>query len=272
MKKSTIIFTVLFFGIIANSMSQGINIEAEILKDSEGTTFVKNFDINLKSLEEKQHTILLSNNNYAWFSFQNEANQLQFTLFDTFGKKRFEKISDSKGGIHFILKIDKTEKFILIIKNKSKKEINSTLHLTLVDEDYTLSDLQAIHLKSKDNNNSTKETNNKNNSDDVFFIVEDMPKFNGKDSKSFKDYIKKELKYPRIALKNGIEGKVIVQFIVDKNGYVKNAKIVREAHPSLNQEALRVIYSSPKWEPGKQRGQNVPVMFTFPITFHLDKK
>ena|SRR4030042_3736578 len=103
----------------------------------------------------------------------------------------------------------------------------------------------------------------------AFIIVEDMPKFQGGDQNTFRAWIQTNLKYPEIAAENGISGRVFVNFVVNKNGEVVDAKVVRGVDPSLDQEALRVVRSSPKWEPGKQRGKPVKVQFTFPIVFVL---
>jgi protein TonB len=103
----------------------------------------------------------------------------------------------------------------------------------------------------------------------AFIIVEDMPKFQGGDQNTFRSWTQSNLKYPEIAAENGISGRVFVNFVVNKNGEVVDAKVVRGVDPSLDQEALRVVRSSPRWEPGKQRGKPVKVQFTFPIVFVL---
>ncbi|GET32511.1 protein TonB [Prolixibacter bellariivorans] len=102
----------------------------------------------------------------------------------------------------------------------------------------------------------------------VFFIVEDMPEFPGGDL-ALRKYIANSIKYPVIAQENGIQGKVYVNFVVNTDGSVTNAKIARGVDPSLDKEALRVINSLPKWKPGKQRGKPVRVSFTVPINFVL---
>jgi protein TonB len=105
--------------------------------------------------------------------------------------------------------------------------------------------------------------------EEVFFIVEQMPEFPGGE-KALREYIAKHVKYPTLAQENGIQGKVYVTFIVDKNGNVTNATIARGVDTALDKEALRVINSLPKWTPGKQRGQPVNVSYTVPISFLLD--
>lgn len=106
--------------------------------------------------------------------------------------------------------------------------------------------------------------------DQIFFIVEDMPTFNGGDpATEFRKYIGSNLEYPDIAAENGISGRVIAQFAVDKRGRVVDAVVVRSVDPALDKEAIRVIMSSPLWTAGKQRGKPVKVLFTFPINFVL---
>lgn len=108
-------------------------------------------------------------------------------------------------------------------------------------------------------------------SGDVYFIVENMPLFNGGDpAVEFRKFIAQNLMYPSEAIKNGISGRVIVQFTVYPDGSVHNAIVVRGVDPYLNAEAIRVITSSPLWTPGRQRGKPVAVLFTFPINFVLD--
>lgn len=106
--------------------------------------------------------------------------------------------------------------------------------------------------------------------EEVFYIVEDMPTFNGGEpATEFRKYIFANLQYPEIAAENGVSGRVIIQFAVNKVGKVVDAKIVRSVDSALDKEAVRVVMASPKWTPGKQRGKAVKVLFTFPINFVL---
>lgn len=105
--------------------------------------------------------------------------------------------------------------------------------------------------------------------EEVFFIVEDMPSFQGKGMEGFREWISRNLRYPEIAAENGISGKVFVQFAVNSKGQVVDAIVVRGVDPALDKEAIRVVMSSPQWDPGKQRGKPVKVQFTFPINFVL---
>ncbi len=105
--------------------------------------------------------------------------------------------------------------------------------------------------------------------DVIFYVVESMPEFPGGTQAMYK-YIGENLKYPVIAQENGIQGKVICQFTINKDGSLVDIEVVRSAgDASLDKEAMRVIKSMPKWKPGKQRNQPVRVKFTLPVTFKL---
>ena len=102
-----------------------------------------------------------------------------------------------------------------------------------------------------------------------FAIVEDKPMFQGKDANEFTKWVYNNIEYPEIAKENGIQGRVTVQFTIDKDGSVKDVKVLRGVDSSLDKEAVRVIQKSPKWSPGKQRNKPVKVKYTFPIIFQL---
>ncbi|MBQ8832344.1 MAG: energy transducer TonB [Paludibacteraceae bacterium] len=103
----------------------------------------------------------------------------------------------------------------------------------------------------------------------VFMVVETMPEFPGGQQALFK-YLGENVKYPVIAQENGIQGRVICQFVVNKDGSIVDVVVVRSSgEPSLDKEALRVINSMPKWKPGKQRGKPVRVKYTVPVNFRL---
>ena len=103
----------------------------------------------------------------------------------------------------------------------------------------------------------------------VFVVVESMPEFPGGTQALFK-YLSENVKYPVIAQENGIQGRVICQFVVNKDGSIVDVEVVRSGgDPSLDKEAVRVIKSMPKWKPGKQRGKAVRVKYTVPVNFKL---
>ncbi|HOJ66352.1 MAG TPA: energy transducer TonB [Paludibacteraceae bacterium] len=102
----------------------------------------------------------------------------------------------------------------------------------------------------------------------IFQVVETMPQFPGGEQALFK-FLNENIKYPVIAQENGIQGRVICQFVVNTDGSIVDIQVVRGVDPSLDKEAVRVIQSMPKWIPGKQRGKPVRVRFTLPINFKL---
>jgi TonB family protein len=88
--------------------------------------------------------------------------------------------------------------------------------------------------------------------------------------KVFYDYVQKELKYPEQAKNQGIQGRVYVQFVVDKDGSITDVKTIRGIGGGCDEEAVRLITNSPKWVPGKQQGETIEVTMTLPVTFRLD--
>lgn len=100
----------------------------------------------------------------------------------------------------------------------------------------------------------------------IFEVVEQQPQFPGG---SVNGWLADHIKYPVVAAENGIQGRVVVQFVVERDGSVSQVKVVRGVDPSLDKEAQRVISSMPKWIPGKQNGQAVRSRFTVPVTFRL---
>ena len=105
----------------------------------------------------------------------------------------------------------------------------------------------------------------------IYFIgtVEEKPTFNGGDANEFSKWVNSRLVYPEIAKENGIEGRVTLQFTISKEGRLENVKVLSAPDPSLADEAVRVVSSSPKWKPGKQRDRAVKVSYTFPVIYKL---
>lgn len=102
------------------------------------------------------------------------------------------------------------------------------------------------------------------------YFVEIMPTFNGGDPRQeFSRYIASKMHYPAEAARNGIQGRVLVKFVVNSKGELENPEIFHSVHPDLDNEALRVIKTSPPWEPGIQSGVRVSVTYIFPINFVL---
>lgn len=105
--------------------------------------------------------------------------------------------------------------------------------------------------------------------EEPFVLVEEMPQFPGGD-KALLGFIAKNIKYPPTAMKKGIQGKVILKFVVSKTGSVENIKVLKSVDPECSKEAIRVIQLMPKWKPGKQNGVEVPVYFVLPVMFRLE--
>lgn len=102
-----------------------------------------------------------------------------------------------------------------------------------------------------------------------FMVVEDMPEFPG-GTAALLEYLRKNIKYPSICRENGIQGRVLIQFIVNKDGSIVDPEVVKPVNPYLDKEALRVISTMPSWKPGSQRGKPVRVKFTVPVNFKLN--
>ena len=195
-------------------------------------------------------------------------NYMQLILNEIFGIQYFTM------GSYFNNSIIKNR---MIMMTKNKSSILSNLKLLVIPPIMLALILVFSCTKKEESNtlekpvNPTEQIKTIETFDDVeiFFIVEEMPDFKGKGSDGFREYIAKNLNYPEVAAKNGISGKVFISFIVEPNGSVTNVKVARGVDPALDAEALKVVKSSPKWTPGKQKGKKVRVSFTFPISFVL---
>ena len=105
--------------------------------------------------------------------------------------------------------------------------------------------------------------------DPVYMVVEESPEFPG-GYDGYMEYLRKNVKYPAICRENGIQGRVLVSFVVNKDGSIVETEVVKGVHPSLDKEALRVISEMPKWKPGTQRGKPVRVKYSCPVNFRLN--
>ena len=103
----------------------------------------------------------------------------------------------------------------------------------------------------------------------IFEVVEQMPEFPNGGMAGLMQYLSKNIKYPTIAQENGTQGRVTVQFVVNRDGSIVDAKVLRGVDPYLDKEAIRVISSMPKWKPGMQRGKAVRVKYTVPVIVPL---
>ena len=105
--------------------------------------------------------------------------------------------------------------------------------------------------------------------DQPFLIAETMPSFQGGDLNTFRAWVQQNVKFPQIALENGIQGRVVLSFVIEKDGRLTNIQVLQTPDRSLSDEAIRVLSKSPKWSPGKQRNQVVRVKYTLPVDFRV---
>ena len=105
--------------------------------------------------------------------------------------------------------------------------------------------------------------------DQPFVKVEQMPSFQGGDLMTFRNWVMQKVKYPQIAQENNITGRVLLMFVIERDGSLTNIQVLQTPDSSLSDEAIRVLKSSPKWTPGKQRNQAVRVKYTLPIDFRI---
>lgn len=146
--------------------------------------------------------------------------------------------------------------------------------LDIVDDDDPEADAVVVNSEYLDEpyvikyNPVVVETENEPVEDVIFVSVEKMPEFPGGNAALFQ-YLNKNIKYPVVPQEQGIQGKVIIQFVVDKDGTITDPVVVRSVDPYLDKEALRVIKAMPKWNPGMQSRQAVRVKYTVPVSFRL---
>ena len=148
---------------------------------------------------------------------------------------------------------------------QAKKDATAKNVVVKAKKDATV---KNVVVKAKKTEDVVTGANDNEKPEPLFDVVEQMPKFPGGDE-GLMSFLKDNVKYPKEAEKAGKQGRVVVQFVVNKDGSVKNAKVVRSVDENLDAEALRVINAMPKWQPGKQRGQDVNVKYTLPVSFRL---
>ena len=105
--------------------------------------------------------------------------------------------------------------------------------------------------------------------EEIFIVVEEKASFMGGDEGTFRNWVQQNVKFPQIALENGIQGRVVLSFVIEKDGRLTNIQVLQTPDRSLSEEAIRVLNKSPKWSPGKQRNQVVRVKYTLPVDFRV---
>ena len=147
--------------------------------------------------------------------------------------------------------------------------------IEIVDDNVTV-DIDFQSLEDNDipvdiKDYMTKEVIEEEVEEETFFVfnVEEKPTFNGGDANEFSKWVNSQLQYPEIAQEMNIQGKVTLQFTIEKDGSLQNVKVLSTPDESLSKEAVRIVSSSPKWKPGRQRDRAVKVTYTFPVVFKL---
>jgi periplasmic protein TonB len=170
--------------------------------------------------------------------------------------------------------IERTEQEEEKVEEPQKPEVTEVIEeIQIVDDDVETAD---IAINSEDDQTQAQEViqapveieEEDPEENVVFVVVEKMPSFPGGQQALMK-YLNENIRYPVIAQENGVQGRVIVQFTVRKDGNIDDVKVVRSADPSLDKEAIRLVKSMPAWEPGQQRGKAVHCKYTVPIVFKL---
>lgn len=250
----------------AKPVEASTNIRLKSLLNASKGTYLKDFATKIDPVSTARYSIVLTKNSIYELLFNQDNNQLEVTLYsnEDLISPTIEQIEPEITSRQYT--ISKTGVYHLFVNNKSSVTSESVVLLSFLGKLYrTEPEEEVITPTSQEENKDL----NQSNSEEIYFIVDDMPTFNGKGSDEFRKYIQDNLKYPQEAIDVKAEGRVFVQFTVGRSGYVKDAKIVRGLHPALDQEVLRVVYGSPKWEPGKKDREPADVILTFPVIFKL---
>jgi TonB family protein len=173
------------------------------------------------------------------------------TFIEMITKMKFRKLANLKTWIVILLAVSL---FTITSCNQKKLTKSSVSRVNTEQKKLTKSPISRVN---------TEQTQEK-----VYQEVEQMPEFPGGNAE-LRNFLMHSVRYPIDAMKNKIQGKVFVSFVVGKDGFVKDAKVARGADPLLDAEALRVVKSFPQWKPGKEKGKDVAVEFTIPIDFKL---
>ena len=143
-----------------------------------------------------------------------------------------------------------------IVKNDAK--ITTSIEFEEYDEDTEI--VQVVEVKEEEIKD-----------DEPFITAETMPSFQGGTINDFRNWVQSKVKYPQIAQENGISGRVVLQFVIERDGRLTNIVVLQTPDRSLSEEAIRVLNQSPKWAPGKQRSQTVRVKYTLPVDFRIQQ-
>ncbi len=182
-------------------------------------------------------------------------------------KKRSKKMSGLKLLIAVPLVL-----FVFIFFSCTNDELNPLETINETENSTIRSEQPNQDIKSPQEiweDNPALQKKSKSAEDMIFVVVEDMPTFKGGDVNKFREWVQSNVNYPRIAAENGIQGKVFVMFVVDEKGQITQPEILRGVDPSLDDEVIRIVSSSPIWSPGLQKGIPVKVRFSITVNFQL---
>lgn len=174
------------------------------------------------------------------------------------------------------LVIDEDEEIVDITKQeKVKPPVQAPPELEIVEDDEVIEEEQP-EILDQDDIEETKielptviEEEEEVAEEQIFLVVEDTPEFPGGEAQIFK-YLSDNIEYPTMERDNGIQGLVVVSFVVEKDGSITNVKVLKGVTPNINAEAERVVKKMPRWKPGRQRGKPVRVAINLPIRFTLN--
>ena len=141
-----------------------------------------------------------------------------------------------------------------VVTNDTK--INTDVDFTEFDENAEIEQIVAVEEEEVED-------------DQPFLRAETMPSFQGGDLNTFRKWVQDNVRFPQIALEYGIQGRVTLSFVIEKDGRLTNIQVLQTPDRSLSEEAIRVLNKSPKWSPGKQRNQTVRVKYTLPVDFRV---
>ncbi len=242
-------------------------IEKDIEKDK--ATFMRNFSADLKGQDDPvKHSMVLSKK--TWYRFY----IYESTKYD--GKGHFELYQDDPNILLGSTMNKATGERFTSIDFKCNKSMEYHFFIIKDEGERYCAELVLAHVgKLKDKEDVKFFEDSLFNNEKVYFIVDEMPVFkeNNKNYMDFRQWLGENIKYPEEAAKQGIEGKVFVQFVVSEEGIIKNARIVRGVNPVLDDYTVELIKKAPKWaKPGYQDGKPVDVAFTFPVTYALEKE
>ena len=131
------------------------------------------------------------------------------------------------------------------------------------------SKLLGENLTLKNSANQTQQQTSSPEDDEVFIKVEQMPSFQGGDLLAFRNWVGSQIRYPQLAQENGISGRVLVSFVIDRDGYLVDIRVLQTPDACMSEEVIRVLKTSPRWIPGMQRNKRVRVRYTLPVDFSI---